>query len=230
MIQFYQKSQYLLILESEMKKSLFILIIFLIAGCELKSPVQEQIVPTENYDAIAAEGWTIFTGGTYDSALVVFDSVIVQDPENTSARVGRAWCLLMQADVDTTDSRFYLQAAESDSNWFADARCGGIIIDFQWSEWVKCIAAVDELLAAAPQYVFKYHPQIDWHDMRVIQAQSHYFTKNYEQAWATLEELNPGFQLDPDASETWIVDGVTYFSFEAALSKAIEMMSQRYSE
>lgn len=212
-----------------MKKTIgTLLILLIILGC---GGYPTGYTPEPEYDIteIVTSGWTDFTSDSLEQAIVHFNKAIKLDTGNVAAHVGKGWSLLMQTESSKDSSLFFLQKGIEDSVWNLDASCGFAVAKFILSEFQDALSSINTVLTEAPAYYFQYKTSINWQDLLVIQAQIQYLNRDYIEALASVEKLTREFNLDPDASATWVVEGIEYLTFEAALSKAIAILSERYA-
>ncbi|MBN2010052.1 hypothetical protein JW960_11975 [candidate division KSB1 bacterium] len=191
---------------------------------------EKPVAVEENYSMteLLQRGWLAFSGQEYDNALTYFEKAFEKDSAQVEASIGRGWTLLMldQGEI-TASERLFLKGVQN-ATWKSDARCGLVVIRFLQEQYSEIENLVDLIIADRPDYFFKYKPTIDWHDLLLIKAQAYFHDDDYQKAWDAIQEITSVFRLDPNNHHTWIVDNVTYFSFEAALAKVIEILSELY--
>ncbi len=186
--------------------------------------------PQPNVEQMVIDGWSYFTMDSLNNANNLFNEALKNDSANVGAHVGKGWSLLLMQQGDKDSSGFHLQKGIADSLWKLDAHCGLAVVNFIRTQYASVLSPVNTVLSESPTYVFGYKQSVDWKDLIIIKAQVQYFEKDYWNAWQTLDNLSHEFDLDPDASETWVVQSVTYYSFEAALSKVLAILSERYAD
>ena len=188
--------------------------------------------PTKNDDPtiteILSSGWAKFSAEDYSGAETAFDEAITKESGNFSANTGKGWSMLMQNKEDLAGIVSYLQKAVSDNTWQSDARCGLAVTKLIQKQYSDVITMVELVISAQTDYFFQYRPSIDYHDLLVIKAQAYFLSKQYTNAWQTVLQLTSEYSLDPNNSDSWVVNGAEYFSFEAALSEVIEILSNTY--
>ncbi|MBN2413839.1 hypothetical protein JXQ31_19350 [candidate division KSB1 bacterium] len=213
-----------------MKKILIIFfsLIFLHCGKFTTEP-EKKVTGDPTIEELLDSGWADFTASQYDSAQQKFDKVLAQEPENVAANVGKGWALLLRDSNHLQLVILCLEKGLTDGNWVSDCRTGIIVAKFNQAKYDEIPALVNYCLKDNPAYSFSYQPKIDWRDLILIKAQALYFTKKYKDAWTEIKKLTTKYNyIDPQASETWVVDDVSYFSFEAVLSKIIQIVSVLY--
>lgn len=179
---------------------------------------------------LVTDAWAYFSTDSLDAANNLFNEALEQDTASVAAHVGKGWTLLLMQQGNKDSSGFHLQKGVADSLWKLDSHCGLAVVNFIQNDYENVISPVNVVLSESPAYVFGYKQNVNWRDLIIIKAQVQYFRNDYETAWNTLSKLSHEFNLDPDASETWIVQEVTYYSFEAALSKVLAILSERYAD
>lgn len=215
-----------------MKKSCILIFVLICSSifkcsCDDNNPVKPKTVSIEELNQL---GWQEFTEKNYDMALTYFNEVLFREKDNISANMGTGWTLLVQDSVKQSIIIQYLKKGTLDNSWKLDAYCGLSVIRFINREYFEIEQFVNIILEENPDYFFKYRPSIDWHDLLLMKAQALFFTKKYIESLETIEQLTSIYSLDPDKSSTWIVNNENFFSFEAALSKIIEILSEIYKE
>ncbi len=213
-----------------MKKILIIFfgLIFIHCG-QFSTEPEKKVTKEPTVEELLDEGWANFKDSKYDSAQQKFDKVLAQEPENVSANVGKGWSLLLRNSNHLQLVILCLEKGLSDRNWETDSRSGIIVAKFNQEKYDEIPALVNYCLKNNPTYQFIQQPEIDWHDLLLIKAQALFFTKKYKDAWTEIKKLTTKYYyIDPQASETWIIDDVSYFSFEAVLSKIIQIISVMY--
>ena len=200
--------------------------LLLLLACPTEDEPPEPLPPgPEVYNQ---EGWSNISSGSYEDALDNFDVALTVDPENIEATMGKAWSLLFIDSGSTLDLMKYLfEKGVSDTTWSADAYCGLSIVAFAQGNYTTAITYADILLSADPTYVFEYFSEIDFHDILLVKTQSQYLTQNYMDAYTTLSSISDD-SLDPDQEESWIVNGISYPSFESALAALIASITSEY--
>jgi len=213
-----------------MKKILIIIISLLLYHCGQSPTEPPKTVDKEpTVEELLDAGWSQFKDSKYELAKQKFDKALAKEPENVSANVGKGWSLLLQ---DSNHMQLVILCFEkglSDNTWKTDSRAGLVVAKFNQEKYDEIPALVNYCLKDNPAYIFSYQPEIDWHDLLLIKAQALYFTKKYKDAWTEIKKITTEYNyIDSQASETWIINEVSYFSFEAVLSKIIQIISARY--
>ncbi len=198
----------------------------LLLACPTEDNPPEPLPPgPEDY---IQEGWADLSAGSHEDALDNFDVALTVDPENIEATMGKAWSLLFLDGGNTLDLMKYLfEKGVSDSTWSADAYCGLSIVAFSQGNNTTAITYADILLSADPIYVFEYFSEIDFHDILLVKTQAQFLSQNYMDAYTTLSSISDD-SLDPANVESWEINGISYPSFESALSALIASVTTEY--
>ena len=200
--------------------------LLLLLACPTEDDLPEP--PDPGPEVYNQEGWSNISSGSYEDALDNFDVALTVEPENIEATMGKAWSLLFIDSGSTLDLMKYLfEKGVSDTTWSADAYCGLSIVIFAQGNYTTAITYADILLSADPTYIFEYFSEIDFHDILLVKTQSQYLTQNYMDAYTTLSSISDD-SLDPDQEESWIVNGISYPSFESALAALIASITSEY--
>ena len=105
-----------------------------------------------------------------------------------------------------------------------DAFAGRAATALAASENLLAIASAESTLARDHVYEFSRHDKYNWRDLRLIMAQAYFALAQYSDAQAQVDILDPDNGLDPADSESWVVDGQTHLTYEAALAMEIEWL------
>jgi|GEM_PF-3436379 len=214
-----------------------ILALFTCEWCEPGPTKQEQV------DAFNEAGWELFTESKFTAALDEFKEGLNLDPVNISGNVGRGWSLLMLDDADQDTIVAVLEAVAagpSAGGWQEHSWCGLAVVKLNQLYYSAADSLAGLLLAANSGYLFTYREQINWRDLLVIQAQARFITTDYAGAWQAVEPLLadtptlevglPNGSLDPAVSSTWIVNGIDFALYEAALAEVIQILAEKYRQ
>ena len=195
--------------------------------CSPPSPTEQK--NSEKQDFVAM-GWQQFSQGEYDAASQLFEKALSEDSLNVAANMGKGWCLVINVIKDDMKAIRHLEKGKTDPGWQADAYSGIAVAQFNLEQYPQSISNIDTVLVLDSKYYFPKKPEINWCDMLIIKAQAYFFLKQYLSSWQTIQILGCEYQLDPEAAETWVIEGVQYFSFEAALSRVIDILSHLYRD
>jgi tetratricopeptide (TPR) repeat protein len=167
-------------------------------------------------------GWEDCALGEYNEALSSFEEALSLEDGLVEARLGWAWCKAYLGDYSASVSG-YDEVIDS-GEFVTDAFAGRAAAALEIPDYAGAIASADSALARDPGYRFGRQPAYDFGDLRLILAQSHFALAQYESAQDQVDIIDPSNRLDPESSATWVVGGVTYSTYEAALAAIIEFL------
>lgn len=132
--------------------------------------------------ATVAEGWIAFEAGDFTGARTAFTAVLQDDPTNGEAHNGLGWSELRLGNLFTATGAFDDALANGVSG--ADPHVGNSIAlrDINPVNYDATIASVDLALGINAAYQFAHDTTLDWHDLRVIRAQSLFALARYAEA------------------------------------------------
>jgi len=151
------------------------------------------------------EGWNDFESGDYDAAASTFIQAITEDASNSEAHNGLGWALLSLGNLENSLVSF--DAALANSFTGADPHVGKTVILRDHGppvDYAATIAEANMALSIDGGYAFAHDPELDWKDVRLILAQSHFATGAFVEANNQIELLGGNVQ-DP-ASPTFVLD------------------------
>ncbi len=172
-------------------------------------------------------GWDSFAIGEYGDAARSFEDALDLDATLHEARLGLGWA---QAYTGLHDDAVATFLALVDDNQLVDDARAGLAATTTFADPSQAISAAQAVLSDDPDYVFSRRDSFDYQDLYVIQALAHFALQQYEEAQGLVTEIEtmnelPSSGLDPANAATWVVDGITYATYHAALAKVIEGLS-----
>ena len=167
-------------------------------------------------------GWSSYAVEDYTNARANFGKALELEAGFIEARLGLAWCEAHGGEYPAAleDFNEVMDAGE----YVTDAFAGRSATALAASQDSLAIASAESTLARDPVYEFRRKKEYDWRDIRLITAQAHYALAQYGGAQAQVDILDPDNGLDPADSESWVVNGQTYITYEAALAMEIEWL------
>ena len=184
---------------------------------------------TMTLEELLDAGWQAFAGDRYVTAKQYFDQALIKESANSSANLGKGWSLLLEGSSHYQIALNAFDQAIQDVNCEADCRAGIISTKFVQQKYDEIPSLISIMLSKYPKYSFSHKSDINWQDLLLMKAQAFYFNRQYLQAWTTVKQLTSEYNyIDPEASETWIVEEQTFFSFEAVLSRIIHILSNTF--
>jgi tetratricopeptide (TPR) repeat protein len=161
--------------------------------------------PRTTARSLTADGWDLFEAGEAVEALARFEEAVEISQAHGEAYNGIGWCCVRLDSLVRGIDSFETALANGVTN--ADPLSGLAIIyrDLEPVSFQSAADFADSALALDPDYAFDHDPTFDWHDLRLILAQSLIGLNRYEDAKAEVDILNPWNTLDP-AADTFIED------------------------
>lgn len=150
------------------------------------------------------QGWEAFEAGNFAGARSDFEQAVAEDPTNSAAHNGLGWANMKLDDLDGALTSF--DAALTHGFTGADPHVGKAILlrDLEPVDYAAAIASANAALGIASNYAFAHDAELDWKDLRLILAQSHFALGVYEEANAQVGLLGGSIQ-DSD-SPTFVED------------------------
>ena len=192
--------------------------------------IQIEELPTA--EELTAEGWVRFEAGDFAGAAQKFDEAIALDADHGPAYVGKGWTRLSTA----TDATVFEQAtlvfdgAIARGEAGADARGGRAASLLARGGALLPEAAQDAILArqADGQFVFEHRTSFDVKDLNLLEAFAEAGRGRFTEARNAADRISPS-GIVVGAPGTWIVDGVTYPTFDAAVLGYLHKMSNLHA-
>lgn len=199
-----------------------------LGACRKKGPTQQ-----EQVDALVESGWESIELDSWAEAQLDFLTALGLDPLSAAANVGLGWSMIFLGDDDLDGAAAYLEKGTTDPLWQNDAWSGLAMIRLSQTLYAEADSLAGLVLASDPSYVFKKRPEIDWHDLLIIQAQARFIITDYTGAWQAVQPVIGGSPypygtVDLADPVTWVIDGNTYLLFEQALAVMISNLTNWY--
>lgn len=212
-----------------------VLAVMLMAGCSGDDDNPTPVVPPDEPDTPAeytARGWERFEVDNFSGALADFNAAIFLDRAYGEAHKGQGWTRLSQA----TSRNSMRGAVDSFANAILNEQDGADVLAGRAAAnlgaggafFEAAIEDAQEALAADAEFVFIHRPSFDVDDLHLVDAFAKAGQADYSGALATadlviesgIEEGNP---------DTWVVDEVTYDSFNGAVLAHLYKISEQFS-
>ncbi len=172
---------------------------------------------------LSLEGWQYFAGDDFDQAILEFDDAIAEDPDCKDAHNGRGWTYARMDSLSDAAAAF--EAALAIDGTFLDAHTGLALVSSAANDHDQAIASAMAVLdEEGDEYVFRRDDNIVSAVLRLVLAQSYFYTAQYTSAQEQVDLLDPDNGLDPADSDTWRVDGTDYSTYEEALLMTIHLL------
>ncbi|MFC1530275.1 hypothetical protein ACFL6R_06130 [Gemmatimonadota bacterium] len=168
-----------------------------------------------------SRGWAAFTAGEYTDAFQHFQIALNLDGNYAEAFHGRGWTHLIRDDL--SNARVQLLTAISKGLTTVDVYAGLAILYRELPDLQTAIGHALTVVTGDPDWEFSHLTSIDYRDMHLLMAQC-YFRQGedwFDEAQGQVDILDPSNGLDPADTGTWIVGGITYGTYGAALMTAI---------
>lgn len=132
--------------------------------------------------SLVDQGWAAFEAGDFATAASRFAGAIASDPTDEEAHNGMGWTRLEEASLAAAVASF--DAALTNGFAGADPHAGRAIVlrDADPVDYAAAIAAATAALAIDGGYVFAHDTTVDWRDLRLVLAQSHFGLSEYDLA------------------------------------------------
>ena len=150
------------------------------------------------------QGWSAFESRDYSGAETSFEQAIADDPENSRAHNGLGWANTRLDKLQGAVSSF--DNALTYGFEGADPHAGKAIVlrDLEPVDYTAAISSANTALGIESNYAFAHDAGLDWKDLRLILAQSHFALGEYVEANTQVGILG-GTVQDPD-SPTFVSD------------------------
>jgi tetratricopeptide (TPR) repeat protein len=167
----------------------------------------------------------LFEAKDYERALASFEEAISNGYKSAEAYLGAGWSNLMLENIsDAIDA--CNDALEEGYSKAEDAYCGlsiaylatlGTATDAQ-----KAASYADSVLSIDSHYTFSHLATVNYLDVHLVRAEANLYLGDYARVQQSLDILDPDNGLDPEDSNTWVVDGRRYNTYLEALIAEIE--------
>jgi hypothetical protein len=168
---------------------------------------------TTNY--CLEEAWNYFQIGQFDEAIDFFTSAIALNPQLADAYHGLGWCYGNTGSLTSAVTNF--RSALSYDSQLIDAHAGLAFVYSALEDYDNVVVEALIVIGADAYYVFQHDTAVTIADIRLLLAQSYFFTQQYSEAQAQVDLLNPSNGLDPGDPNSWVVEGVRYQTYQEAL-------------
>jgi len=203
-----------------------------VIGCGGDDGGSKPVVP-DTAAEYTDRGWGRFEAGDLDGALSDFNAALALDADYGPAYLGRGWSNLSLA---ASTASMELAAAGFDSA-FAHGQTGADCIGGRAAAYLGVggneayISAASDALSAlqlSRTFTFAHRNSYNSTDLRLITAFAHAGRNQFPDALAAADEVSNSGITEGD-SETWVVGGETYNSFQAAVVAHLQALSDQHS-
>ncbi|HGE69503.1 TPA: tetratricopeptide repeat protein [Candidatus Poribacteria bacterium] len=156
---------------------------------------QESVVVTA--EMIVEQGWTEYSAGNYESAIIKFQSALAKSPEMSEAYNGIGWSNAKLGKISDSIDNFKKAVSKDPQN--VDAHAGLAGVYFISGNYELAIASAKQALTIKFDYQSP-HDKVKAGSLRLLLAQSYYNMGDYASAKAQIEILGIyGKTLDPSS-------------------------------
>jgi hypothetical protein len=192
------------------------------------------VAPT--VQTLLAQAWQAFGAGDFATAKSKFQQALDKDPTVLEGSLGLGWSDTFLGNLATAETVLEQVAGRAPTpatTEFIQAALAGLtVVRLALDDAGGTVSAGEALLAADPDWSFAFRPSVNVSDVRLAMAEA-LVTQgegSFEAAQAQLDILDPSNGLDPTDAGSWVVDGIAYGSYEAALVKALEAVEAGIGE
>ena len=147
-------------------------------------------------EELTTRGWTSFEDGDYYTALADFQAALERDGQYSDAWNGAGWSAgRIPGQLTEAVSDFSTCFALDTTRY--DALAGWTFASYQNDEFNGTLNKADFLLVRRPGWRFLHEPTLDFNDVRLLMAKSHFNLGDYTACFnAVVTWFNPTFEAD----------------------------------
>ncbi len=186
------------------------------------SPSEE----TQTYSAAELDsmGWEAFDEARFATALEYFSQAVELPDVQPSSRLGLAWSMAYWGDLEVWADAAEIFADLAEEGFYSGLCLLGRAAVLVWIEPDSAAASALAALETGEEFAYGESLQFDASDAHFLLAEAYYRAAEYALAQAEVDILDPENGLDPESSDTWVVDGVRYETYEQALAAEIQYL------
>jgi hypothetical protein len=212
-----------------------VLAVMLLAGCGGDDDNPNPVPPPDEPDTPAEytdRGWERFEVENFSGALADFNAAIFLDKTYGEAHTGQGWTRLSQA----TSPNSMRGAVDSFVDAILNGEDGADVLAGRaaanlgagGTSLEAAIADAQEALAVDAEFVFTHRPSFDAVDLQLVDAFAKAGQADYSGALATADlVLDSG--IEEGNPDSWVVDEITYDSFNGAVLAHLHKISEQFS-
>ena len=171
---------------------------------------------------LSSRAWSKFEKGQYLQAIHDFELALTVDSNHSDAYTGLGWSYSFLDSLNKAKEKF--DNAISISNVLLDAYVGRGMVFLSKKKYYSCVTDLNFVLEHNSNYMFNHYTNIDYKDIHVALAEAFFYQSKFNDAQQHVDFLLPDNGLDPDNSATWLVDSVSFATYQEALLSAIEKL------
>jgi len=196
-------------------------------GCG-EDPTEVVDPPPATASEFTSRGWTQFEQGNLVNALADFDEALSLDENFIPAFVGQGWAKLglavSAASLQSAVESFNFAVAGGDSSAVVRAGRASANLGIGFDALDEAITDAQAALLAEPGFVFSHRTTFGANDLHLIEAFAQAALGEFAAALTAADQI-AGSGVEADNSNTWMVDGVTYSSFDRTVLAYLHKMS-----
>jgi len=171
---------------------------------------------------LLTRAWSKFEQGQYEEALADFEAALSISVNLSDAYVGLGWSYAFLGSLDDAKKQF--DNAISIDKQLLDAYVGRGMVFLAKHKYYLSLGDLTHVLEENAAYVFSHNTTIDYRDVHIALAEAYFYQGKYSNAQGHVDVLWPDNGLSPGESATWVVDSVSYATYQEALLSAIEKL------
>ncbi|RMD98625.1 MAG: hypothetical protein D6814_07165 [Calditrichaeota bacterium] len=165
------------------KKNWLFLPILLLLACGGGTSEADQI------SKLLQQAWDAFQNADYTTAEITFREVLNRDSQNVEGKNGVGWARAFQRKYQTAID-VWQEGLILDPN-FVDIHAGLCLVYQVTNQFTECIEAGNKVIELAPNYQFKYKPDIDINIIRGTMASAYYGLGDFDNAAKLMDAADP---------------------------------------
>ena len=171
-------------------------------------------------------GWDAFENGYFLQAAGYFDRYIQLDSLNAECFTGLGWSIMRIDSLDSSITSF--NNALNINEEYIDALAGLVLALYKKGEDLSVTLFGEQVLLQDSVYVFEHDTSFNYEDIHLTLADSYNLLGMREDAQIQVDFIFPENGLVPDDSASWVVDNITYSTYEEALTAVIEYLKNLF--
>jgi len=173
--------------------------LLLVTGCD-KTDDTDPTSPVIGAQDHIYQGWDAFEEQRWNDALGSFQAAMSNNGNLADAWNGAGWAEgQLPGKLTSAGSRF-ATCLQKDTTRY-DALAGWAFVEYQQNRWQSAINKTDSLLYRRPRWKFLHQQDLDFYDLHLMKAKSHYLLGQYSSSLKVITDLmNPEFSADVSTS------------------------------
>lgn len=176
---------------------------------------------THNQFSLTMLGWESFELQDYAAAISYFTQA-KSIADYTDAYNGLGWGYIRVDSIQNALLNFNSSITLDSLN--IDAYAGRSSVNLYLNRYTSAINDANNVISYDEFYVFSHDTTISYKDIRLILAQSYFYTQQYERAQEQVDIIYPENGLNPNDPSTWVVNGITYSTYHETLINMIQYL------